>query len=64
MITLDNTLARRLFLHLHALSGPRSGAAKGADLAGLVGRIGFVQVDSIATVARAHHMILWSRRRA
>ena len=64
MITLDNTLARRLFLHLHALSGPRSGAAKGADLAGLVGRIGFVQVDSIATVERAHHMILWSRRRA
>lgn len=33
-------------------------------LAALVDRIGFVQVDSINTVARAHDMILWSRRGA
>lgn len=64
MITLENPLARRLFLHNHALSEGRVGSAKGADLAALIGRIGFVQVDSIATVERAHHMILWSRRQS
>lgn len=64
MLTLENTLARRLFLHNHALGDLPSGPAKGADLAGLIDRIGFVQVDSIATVERAHHMILWSRRQS
>lgn len=64
MITLHNTLARRLFLHLHALGEARTGPASGADLARLVDRIGFVQLDSIATVERAHHMILFSRRQS
>lgn len=64
MLTLENTLARRLFLHNHALGELPNGPAKGADLARLIDRIGFVQVDSIATVERAHHMILWSRRQS
>lgn len=64
MITLHNTLARRLFLNLHALGEGRGGPARGADLAALVDRIGFVQLDSIATVERAHHMILFSRRQS
>lgn len=64
MLTLENTLARRLFLHKHALAELPQGPAKGADLAHLIDRIGFVQVDSIATVERAHHMILWSRRQS
>ena len=59
---LHNHLARHLFLHKHALAEPPTGPAKGADLARLIDRIGFVQVDSINTVERAHHMILWSRR--
>jgi uncharacterized protein len=59
---LTNPLARRLFLHRHALSEVPFGAAKGKALAGLIDQIGFVQVDSINTVARAHHMILFSRR--
>lgn len=61
---LPNTAARRLFLDLHALAERPSGPAGGAALAGLVDRIGFVQVDSIATVMRAHHMILFARRPA
>jgi uncharacterized protein YcaQ len=61
---LSNTAARRLFLACHGLSDPLSGPARGDDLLGLIDRIGFVQVDSINTVARAHEMILWSRRRA
>lgn len=61
---LPNPAARRLFLHRHALGEAPAGVAKGADLARLIDRIGFVQVDSINTVARAHDMILWSRRQA
>lgn len=59
---LANRTARHLFLDRHALSERPSGPAKGAALAGLIDRLGFVQVDSINTVARAHDMILWSRR--
>ncbi|MDP3959173.1 MAG: crosslink repair DNA glycosylase YcaQ family protein [Pseudorhodobacter sp.] len=61
---LPNAAARRLFLHGHGLATPPSGPAKGADLAGLIDRLGFVQVDSIQTVARAHHMILRARRQS
>lgn len=61
---LSNTLARRLFLHRHALGDAPSGPGKGDDLAALIDRIGFVQVDSIRTVARAHDLILYSRRQA
>ncbi len=59
---LPNPAARRLFLHRHALAEAPTGPATGADLARLIDRLGFVQVDSINTVERAHHMILWSRR--
>ncbi len=59
---LTNAQARRLFLQRHALLEPPSGAAKGAALAGLIDRLGFVQVDSVNTLARAHDLILWSRR--
>lgn len=61
---IPNTTARRLFLDRHALAEAPAGAAKGGALAGLIDRIGFVQVDSINTVERAHHMILWSRRQS
>ncbi|MEP4035234.1 crosslink repair DNA glycosylase YcaQ family protein [Pseudophaeobacter sp.] len=59
---LDNTQARRLFMDRHALLEPPSGGSKGADLLQLISRLGFVQLDSINTVARAHDMILYSRR--
>jgi len=61
---LNNTAARRLFLDRHALLDTPSGPARGEDLLGLITRLGFVQVDSINTVERAHHMILFSRRPA
>lgn len=61
---LSNTDARRLFLDRHALLEPPTGPAKGEDLLTLIRRLGFVQVDSINTVERAHHMILWSRRQS
>jgi uncharacterized protein len=61
---IPNLRARRLFLDRHALSEPPTGPASGQALHDLIERIGFVQVDSINTVARAHEMILWSRRQA
>ncbi|WP_224826083.1 winged helix-turn-helix domain-containing protein [Cognatishimia sp. MH4019] len=59
---LRNDLARRLFLDRHLLLRPGSGSGRGADLDGVLERLGFVQVDSVNTLARAHDLILWSRR--
>jgi len=59
---LSNPVARRIFLHAHALAESPTGQARGDDLHALIDRIGFVQVDSINTVERAHHMILFARR--
>lgn len=61
---LENRAARRLFMDRHALAEPPAGPAKGDDLYTLIHRLGFVQLDSINTVARAHDMILYSRRPA
>jgi len=58
---IDNRSARNLFLARHALSeNPRQRQSRD-DLLSLIERIGFVQVDSINTVARAHDMILFAR---
>jgi uncharacterized protein YcaQ len=61
---IPNPRARRLFLDRHALSAAPVGPASGRALHDLIEQIGFVQVDSINTVARAHDMILWSRRQS
>ncbi|WP_433990190.1 hypothetical protein SuNHUV7_15390 (plasmid) [Pseudoseohaeicola sp. NH-UV-7] len=59
---LKNADARRLFLDRHALADPPAGPAKGPILGELIKRLGFVQLDSINTVARAHDLILFARR--
>lgn len=59
---IDNYTARRIFLDRHLLSGTPSGSGKGADLQSVLDHLGFVQVDSVNTLARAHDLILWSRR--
>lgn len=61
---LANAPARRLFLHRHQLGQAPAGPGKGADLLALIDRLGFVQVDSVNTLARAHDMILYARRPA
>ncbi|MET1415034.1 crosslink repair DNA glycosylase YcaQ family protein [Roseibium sp. HPY-6] len=61
---LSNAQARRLFLHKHGLCHHPKGSGKGQDLSAVIDQLGFVQVDSINTVARAHHMILAARRPA
>ena len=59
---LENAAARRLFMDRHALLEQPRGGAQGADLLQLISRLGFVQLDSINTVARAHDVILYARR--
>ncbi len=61
-LTLTNAQARRLFLDRHALSEAPQGAAHGTELLSMIERLGFVQLDSINTVARAHDLILFARR--
>jgi hypothetical protein len=61
---IDNAAARALFLARHGLADAPSGPATGVALLDAVTALGFVQVDSVNTVARAHDMILWSRRQA
>ncbi|MGB3245325.1 MAG: crosslink repair DNA glycosylase YcaQ family protein [Sulfitobacter sp.] len=61
-LTLTNTQARQIFLDRHLLSDAPQGEAKGAALLDIIHQLGFVQLDSINTVARAHDLILWSRR--
>ncbi|MCV6584420.1 MAG: winged helix DNA-binding domain-containing protein [Marinibacterium sp.] len=63
-LTIDNRTARRIFLDRHALADTPAGPGKGADLQDLITRLGFVQIDSVNTLARAHDMILYSRRPA
>ncbi len=62
MLVLSNSAARRIFLDRHGLSEAPQGPARGEDLRALIHRLGFVQLDSINTVARAHDLILFSRR--
>lgn len=60
-LVITNRDARRLFLHRHAL-GKRSGdPLLHRDALSIVHNLGFVQLDSISTVERAHHMIMFSR---
>jgi uncharacterized protein YcaQ len=60
-MTLTNTLARRLFLARHGLASPVRARLSQAGLERQIADLGFVQVDSISTVERAHHMILHAR---
>ncbi|MBW3096951.1 winged helix-turn-helix domain-containing protein [Pseudohoeflea coraliihabitans] len=60
-IALSNELARRIFMTRQGLCAAPGQALTKAGLLDLITDIGFVQVDSIATVARAHDQILFSR---
>ncbi len=60
-IAITNPQARRLVLHLQGLTHPPNQRQTIDELYQLIVQLGFVQVDSIRWVERAHHMILSSR---
>jgi uncharacterized protein len=60
-LVVSNSQARRLFLHRHGLGERSACRLTHPELLALIRRLGFVQLDSINVVERAHHMILFSR---
>jgi uncharacterized protein YcaQ len=60
-ILVSNRDARRIFLNRQGLASPPNRALTKAGLLDLVTSLGFVQIDSISVVERAHHMILHAR---
>lgn len=58
VLRIDNKQARWLWLNKNLLAKPPVGKF---DLLQTVKDLGFVQIDTIQNVARAHHHILWSR---
>lgn len=61
VIPVSNKTARRIFLARQGLSASPSRAIGKRDLLQLIHDLGFVQIDSISTVERAHNQILFSR---
>ncbi len=59
-LAIGNRAARRLWLHANGLADAPGGPV---DVMGMIRRLGFVQIDTIRNVTRAHHHILWSRNR-
>ena len=57
-LRIRNRDARRLWLDAQGLAATPTGPL---DLAATIRKLGFVQLDSIRVVARAHDHILWSR---
>ncbi|MCF6222044.1 MAG: winged helix DNA-binding domain-containing protein, partial [Robiginitomaculum sp.] len=57
-LKITNRDARRLWLHSHGLGCAPTGVL---DVLQIIKGLGFVQLDSIRNVTRAHHHILWSR---
>jgi hypothetical protein len=57
-LRISNRDARRLWLHAQGLGTPPTGPL---DVLGIIERLGFVQLDTIRVLARAHDHILWSR---
>jgi len=57
-LRIPNRQARWLWLDAQELSSAPMGAPPLGDI---VARLGYVQLDSIRNVSRAHHHILWSR---
>ena len=60
-IHISNKQARQLILHLQGLSADPRRSWSATDLYNAIEQLGFVQVDSIQWVERAHHMILFAR---
>lgn len=58
VLRISNRDARRLWLDAQGLSATPTGPL---DAMAIIRDLGFVQLDTIQAVARAHHHILWSR---
>ncbi len=57
-LRIHNRDARRLWLTTQGLATPPTGPL---DTLGIIRQLGFVQLDTIRAVSRAHHHIIWNR---
>jgi uncharacterized protein YcaQ len=62
LFKLNNRAARRVFMDRHLLIDTPQGPATSKDMRSVIQALGFVQLDSINTVAKAHDLILFSRK--
>ncbi|WP_294966755.1 crosslink repair DNA glycosylase YcaQ family protein [Sulfurimonas sp.] len=60
MLKISNNEMRLLWLQSNALQNSNH---KNLDVLQIIKDLGFVQIDSIQNVTRAHHHILWSRNK-
>jgi uncharacterized protein YcaQ len=60
-LPIDNRAGRHLLLWSQGLAEPPRRAMDARDCLALIERLGFVQLDSVVTLERAHHMILSAR---
>jgi uncharacterized protein YcaQ len=61
-VTISLARARRIALRSQLLDGPRGLPAGKEGVARAVDHLGYVQIDTLAVVERAHHHTLWARR--
>ena len=61
-ISISRALARRLALEAQLLDGSGALPAGKEGVAGAIEALGYVQIDTISVVERAHHQTLWTRR--
>ena len=58
LLRIENRDARRLWLAAQGLASAPTGPL---DTLSIIRQLGFVQLDTIRVVSRAHHHILWNR---
>jgi uncharacterized protein YcaQ len=61
-IALSKSTARRLILQAQMLDGSAARSAGTEGLERVFDQLGYVQIDTIHIVERAHHHVLWTRR--
>lgn len=61
VLRIPNRQARALWLDAQGLADTPTGAL---DVSAIIHKLGFVQLDTIQVVSRAHHHILWSRNQS